>query len=58
MDDNKKIEIEAELIQLSVYYMIYNNGIDEKYTLRDCAKILKEEMEKINTKETLFSVSK
>lgn len=56
--DNNRIEIEAELIQLSVYYMISTNEIDQKYTLKDCAKVLKDEIEKTKNGDTLFKVQK
>ncbi|MBP3256292.1 MAG: sel1 repeat family protein [Clostridia bacterium] len=57
MNENKtKIEIEAILIQLSIYYMICTRGIDEKYTIKDCSNVLKEEIKNKNT--TLFHVKK
>ena len=58
MNNKKEIEIEAILIQLSIYYMISRNGIDTHYTVKDCAKVLQKEIVEYKSGDTLFSVKK
>ena len=52
------MELEAILIQLSIYYMINEKGIDGKYTIKDCANALKLEIEKARNGSTIFHSEK
>ena len=55
---NEKLDLEVTIIEMSMFYMIATNDIETKYTIKDCTKKLKEEIEKAKDGGTIFYVNK